>query len=145
MFETFGEFNCAEEMNAAAAGQKDQGDKDALLKLAQENGIDTTSAELFWNGDISELTDYFSAAIGKLAIERENLKSNMPVAPIVDYLSSLCMEEAFARLIRCKDKSLKGCIDHTEKLCREECNRTKRQYVADMVVFQWAREYYTED
>ena len=40
MFDTFGEFDSAEELNAAAAGQKAEGDTGALKELAEENGID---------------------------------------------------------------------------------------------------------
>lgn len=144
MYEVFGEFDCIEEINVAAAGQKEQGDKESLLNLAKENGIDEFTAEAYWNGESQELVDYFTGAIGKLTVEKAALKSQMPVIPIVDYLSSQCMEETFARLVRCKSKSLKGCIDYAEKKCREECSRTHEQYVADMTVFEWAKEYYTE-
>lgn len=144
MFDIFGEFDSVEELNLAAEGQKEQGDKESFLKLAKENGVEEGEAELYWSGDTSCLSDYFSAAVGKLNIERSNLKSRMPVSPIVDFLSSNCLEESFARLIRSKLKSLKECIDYVEKKAKEECERKKEAYVADMTVFNWAREYYTE-
>jgi hypothetical protein len=144
MYEVFGEFNSIEEINMAAEEQKEQGDKESLLTLAKENGIDEYAAEAYWSGDTLELTDYLNGAIGKLTVEKSNLKSQMPVDPIVDYLSNQCIDEAFARVVRAKDKNLKGCIDYTEKKCREECKRTGNQYVADMTVFEWAKEYYTE-
>lgn len=144
MFDVFGEFDSMEELNMAAEGQREQGDKESFLNLAKENGIEEYEAALYWKRQTSVLSDYFSAAVGKLTIEKENLKSRMPVSPIVDFISSSCLEEAFARLVRCKDKSLKGSIDYVEKMAKEECKRTNEPYVADMTVFNWAKEYYTE-
>jgi len=144
MFDKFGEFDSIEELNMAAEEQIQQGNRESLIALAKENGIDKYSAEAYWNKETNELIDYFSGAIGKLSIEKDNLKSMMPVAPIVDYLSSLCMDEAFARIVRSKAKNLKACIEYTEKKCKEECDRTKAQYVADMTVFEWSKEYYME-
>ena len=44
MFDLFGEFDSAEELNLAAAGQREQGDREALISLAKENGIDQEDA-----------------------------------------------------------------------------------------------------
>ena len=143
MFDVFGEFDSMEELNMAAEGQRKQGDKESFLNLAKENGIDEYEAELYWSGQTSVLVDYFSAAVGKLEIEKANIKSRMPVAPIVDFLSSSCLEESFARIIRSKVKNLNDCIDLVYKKCQEECKKSGG-YVADMTVFNWAREYYTE-
>lgn len=143
MFDIFGEFDSAEAINAAAAGQKEQGDKEALITLAKENGIDEYSAEAYWSGAIPELTDAFGAAVGKLQVELEPLKKDkMPVRPIMEYLASQCMDERFARTIRRNRKSLKACIKEVEQKAKEECSRTKEQYIADMTIFEWAKEYY---
>lgn len=40
MFDKFGEFDSAEELNKAAEGLKEEGDKESLIELAKENGID---------------------------------------------------------------------------------------------------------
>ena len=45
MFDKFGEFDSVEELNRAAAGQKEQGDLEALISLAIENGLDKEDAE----------------------------------------------------------------------------------------------------
>lgn len=150
LFETFGEFDSVEELNAAAAGQKAEGDRESFFLLARENGIDEVAAEAYWDGESEEFADYFSAAIGKLEIEKVVLKNqNVPVDPIVDFLSSSCMDEDFARKVRNKEKSLENCIRYTEKKCMEECQRLKPNQsgmvpfqVADMTVFQWSKEYY---
>lgn len=145
MFDIFGEFNSVEELNQAAAGLLAEHDTKNILLLAKENGIDEEIAQAYAEGKIPFLADTMSAAIGKLTVEKEKISSRMPVRPIVDYLCSLCTDDSFALLVRSKGKSLKDCIDIVEKKCREECARTKEQYIADMTVFKWAKAYYTED
>lgn len=145
MFDIFGEFDSAEDINQAAEGLKKEGDLENLKVLAKENGIEEEFVQAYTEEYISVLTDITNAAIGKLSVERENIKSQMPVRPIVDYLNTLCMDETIARIIRSKKKSLKGCITEVEKKCKAECTRAKEQYIADMTVFKWARAYYMED
>ncbi len=144
MFNIFGEFNTVEEINQAAAGLLNENDTKNILVLAKENGIDEEIAQAFAEGMIPVIADTMSAAIGKLTVEKEKISSKMPVRPIVDYLSSLCMDDSFAAIVRSKEKNLKACIDSVEKKCREECTRTKEQYIADMTVFKWAKAYYME-
>lgn len=55
LYETFGEFDSAEELNMAAANQKKEGDKVALVALAKENGIDEDDATDFFEGNVPEL------------------------------------------------------------------------------------------
>ncbi|MBU5331438.1 hypothetical protein KQI61_04450 [Anaerocolumna aminovalerica] len=144
MFDIFGEFESAEEINKAAAGLKEEGDIKNLLILAKENGIEEEIAQAYAEGIIPIIADAESAAIGKLMVEKAEIKSQMPVRPIVDYLSTQCMETSFAEIVRSKGKKLKDCINSVEKKCREECKRTKEQYVPDLTVFKWAKAYYTE-
>ena len=47
LYEKFGEFDSAEEINAAADGQKAEGDTDAIFVIAQENGLDREDAQDF--------------------------------------------------------------------------------------------------
>ena len=44
MFDKFGEFDSAEELNRAAAAQKKEGDYEAIYALAKEDGIDREEA-----------------------------------------------------------------------------------------------------
>ena len=55
MFEKFGEFDSAEEINRAAEAQKREGDTEAVLVIAEENGIDREDAEDFLDGIVPEL------------------------------------------------------------------------------------------
>lgn len=144
MFDIFGEFNSAEEINLAAEGLKKEGDLENLIILAKENGIEEEFVQAFIEDYIPSITDVTNAAMGKLSVEKENIKSQMPVRPIVDYLSTICIDESIARTVRSKKKSLKECIAEVEKKCKAECTRAKEQYIADMTVFKWARAYYME-
>lgn len=73
MFDKFGEFDSAEELNKAAAAQKAEGDLEALLLLAQENGIEKDDAEDYYNGYMDQLCNPMMAAIGKINVERHAL------------------------------------------------------------------------
>ena len=39
MFDKFGEFDSAEELNKAAEGLRNEGDRESLIELAKENGL----------------------------------------------------------------------------------------------------------
>lgn len=113
MFEIFGEFNSAEELNRAAAGQKSEGDKEALITLAEENGIDEEDALDYFDGVTEELCTPLMAAIGKLDVEAAEIKGmdNMIFTDWLDYIKSQCAEqEGIAIAVRWKSKSLKGCM-----------------------------------
>ena len=73
LFEKFGEFDSAEEINRAAKAQLEQGDTEAVKLIAWENGIDEMDAEDFISGDLPELCTELSAALGKLEIEKTYL------------------------------------------------------------------------
>ena len=45
MFDKFGEFDSAEEINRAAAAQLKEGDLDAIKTITEENGLDPEDAE----------------------------------------------------------------------------------------------------
>ena len=47
MFEQFGEFDSAEEINRAAKAQLEEGDKEAIEGIAMENGLDQEDVEDF--------------------------------------------------------------------------------------------------
>ena len=111
MFEKFGEFDSVEELNMAAEGLKSEGDRDSLIALAKENGIDEMDAEDYMDDCMECLANPLRAAGGKLQLE----KSEMVVKEIVEdwyqYIVSSCEEsEEMARAVRHKDKSLKGCM-----------------------------------
>ena len=111
MFDKFGEFDSVEELNKAAAGLKAEGDMTGLIELAEENGLDKADAEDYMDDMVPELANNLLAALGKLKVERHNLK---PVDIMEDWVSyiELCASESdeMAVAIRRKGKNLKGCI-----------------------------------
>lgn len=111
MFDRFGEFDSAEEINETAVNLRREGDTDSIKILAKENGIDEDVAEVFIEGTLLYLCDNMTAAIGKLEIEEKDLKVKEIMADWADYIKVRCFEdENMAKAVRRKDKSLKGCI-----------------------------------
>ena len=111
MFEKFGEFDSYEEINRAAAAQKAEGDEEALIALAEENGIDREDAEDYMDGCMEELTTATLAAVGKLKIEKEDLKLEGFLVDIADELSAWCLDnENLAIAVRRKGMALAGYI-----------------------------------
>lgn len=111
MFEKFGEFDSVEELNAAAEGQKEEGDMEALIGLAVENGLDQGDAEDYMDSVVDQLANPLMAALGKLKVESEHVKCTEIMEDWLDYIKSQCMDhEEVARAVRKKDKSLEGCI-----------------------------------
>lgn len=111
MFEIFGEFDSAEEINKAAAAQLAEGDIEAVYKIAEENGIDREDAEDYIAGDVPELSNVLMAALGKLDVECKELKPVEIMADWVEYIRARCQEsEEVARKVRKTGKRLKGCI-----------------------------------
>ena len=111
MFDKFGEFNSAQEINEAAAAQLAEGDMKAVLDIAEENGIDKEDAEDFIDGVVAELANPLMAAYGKLKIEEAELKPYEIMEDWLSYIKVRCQEdEKMAAAVRKKGKSLKGCI-----------------------------------
>lgn len=107
MFDKFGEFDSVEELNRAAAAQKAEGDEEALMLLAQENGIDKEDAEDYMNDCMEELATPLMAAVGKLNLEKAELKIAGVLSDWVDELVVMSTEsEEFARAVRKKGKDL---------------------------------------
>ena len=63
MYERFGEFNSAEEINETAVNLRREGDTESIKILAKENGIDEDVAEVFIEGTLLYLCDDMTAAI----------------------------------------------------------------------------------
>lgn len=130
MFDKFGEFDSAEEINRAAAAQFKEGDEEAIYGIAAENGIDKEDADDYMNGCNSELVTPLMAAIGKLKVESEDLKLQGVLSDWVDELRSMCTEsEAFARAVRRKGKDLAGYIARTA-----DCGYENRAVVDKRIV-----------
>lgn len=120
MFEKFGEFDSVEELNRAAVAQLKEGDTEALIALALENGIDKEDAEEYIDGCVEELATPLMAATGKLKIETEELELKGIVEDWKDSIIELCMnEEEMCAAVRKKGKTLRDCMAQLIKFAFE--------------------------
>lgn len=111
MFEKFGEMSSYKELNELADNLFNEGDAESLKEMAKENGIGSEYVEMYLQGEIPELCDSLTAALGKIDVETEELKPKEIMEDWVEYLRGQCMEnEILAHQVRKKGKSLKGCI-----------------------------------
>lgn len=111
MFEKFGEFDSCEELNRAAAAQLAEGDEEAILMLAEENGIDREDAEDYIDGCVSELATPLMAALGKLELEKKDLKIDGILDDWFSCAVELCRtEEDMTAAVRRKGKCLQDCM-----------------------------------
>ena len=110
MFEKFGEMTC-QEINELAENLYNEGDVESLRAMAKENGIEDVYVEDYLKGNIFNLCDPLTAALGKLEIEKKELKPTHLMRDWVSYIEGPCLEdEALAAAVRKKGKTLKGCM-----------------------------------
>ena len=111
MFDTYGEFDSFEEINARADELMNAGVRQGIIDLAKENGIPEEFAQAFIDGDIPYLCDAATAAVGKIEIERQETALEGVLEDWISYIEAECQEdEELARAVRSKKKSLNGCI-----------------------------------
>lgn len=111
MFDRFGEFGSAAEINETAVNLRKEGDVESLKVLAKENGIDEDVLEVFLEGTLLYLCDDMTAAIGKIEMEAKEVKCAEIMEDWVEYIKTQCFEKPeVARAVRKKGKSLSGCI-----------------------------------
>lgn len=145
MYEKFGNFDSAEEINACAEGLLASGNEGKLIELARENGIPEVFAEDYKNGASEEFVDWLNAAIGKLDVEAAAHEDKyVPAKPVADYLKSLCTECQFALKVRRRTKSMDGCMAYIEKKTGELVNKGI-MHVPDLTCFRWGRDYFLKD
>lgn len=111
MFEQFGEMDSYKEINELADNLFNEKDITSLRKMAEENGITQDFVELYLSGDLPELCDAETAALGKIDVECKELKPEEIMQDWVEYIKAQCMAQPkIALAVRKKGKSLKGCI-----------------------------------
>lgn len=151
MFGQFGEFDSYEELNAAAKGQKEQGDREALNILAKENGIPEELVELYWEGIVEELTDAETAAVGKLDAELEDIKNRAKGIEVViyqdiaDVLKMFTDNQEYAKAIRKKGKSLEGVFEKILDAGKKSERFQNIGYVSTAQTLEILRKYYLGD
>lgn len=108
MFDKFGEFNGLEELNRAAAGLKEEGDRAGLLTLAEENGIEREDAVDYWNGDAKSFATGNTAALGRIhVLQKESKIPEEARTVIYGMAETMCVgDEAVQRQIMKKGARL---------------------------------------
>lgn len=111
MFDKFGEMGSYTELNDLAQNLANEEDYESLREMAKENGIPEDLTEMYINGEVPELCDALTAAIGKLDVECEKLKPKEIMEDWVEYIRTQCLEnDLLARQVRKQGKCLEGCI-----------------------------------
>lgn len=111
MFDRFGEFDSAAEINETAVNLRKEGDRESLKVLAKENGIEEDALEAFLDGTLLYICDEMTAAIGKIEVEAKQVKCAEILEDWVEYIKAQCFEKPeIANAVRRKGKSLEGCI-----------------------------------
>ncbi len=111
MFEKFGEFDSAKELNMCAERLLAEGKTGDLMELAEENGIDVEDARDYADGCTGKFVNTLMAAQGKIEAECRELKPVEIMEDWVEYIKIQCVEsELMAAAVRRKGKSIKGCI-----------------------------------
>ena len=111
LFERYGEFDSAAEINKKAEELFGAGDVDGLRALACENGIPDDYIEMYIGMEIDQLCDDLTAAVGKIDMEVDEMEPVEILSDWADYIRAQCMEDdRFCRQVRRKGKSLEGCM-----------------------------------
>lgn len=111
MFEKFGEFDSAAQINELAKNLRIEGDKESIKLLAEENGLDMEIVEMFISGDLLWITDEMSAALGKLDVESADLKPYGIMEDWAAYIQQQCAESVdMAVAVRRNGKTMKACM-----------------------------------
>lgn len=114
MFEKFGPMDY-EELLRTAAAEKAEGDLEALIILAKENGLEKEDAEDYMDDLVDVLATPYMAAVAKLELEEKELKLESRLLDQKDTILSLLMkndtvDEEMCLAVRRKDKYLKECM-----------------------------------
>lgn len=111
LYEKFGEFDSAAEINRKAEELFNDNDMDGLRALACENGIPDEYVEFYMSGETEVLCDDMMAAVGKIDMEVDEMAPIGVLTDWSDYIRAQCMEDdAFSAQVRRKGKSLEGCL-----------------------------------
>lgn len=111
MFERFGEYDSAGQINKKAEELKKTGDMASVMALAEENGIDREDAQDYIDGLEGRMCNAAMAALGKLSVEEEDLDIKGILSDWAGYIKEMCIaEEGMATAVRKKGKKLSECM-----------------------------------
>ena len=113
MYDKFGEFDSALEINNKANELKAAGDNDGIRKLGKENGLDVEDVNDYIRGNIDELTTPMLAALGKINVEVREYKIEGILKEWISELKEAATDPNMADAIRRKGKSISDFIART--------------------------------
>lgn len=121
MFEKYGEFDSCRDLNAAAEGLKNEGDTDALISLALENGIDREDAEDYSLGYMKELASPLTAALGRLKVEKAASRIPDPAKDVIYGMAeAMCTgDNTVQTLVMYKGARVDAVWAHMEDIARK--------------------------
>ena len=116
MFDKFGKMSYDELIRTAKA-EKEEGDEEALIALAQENGLDQEDAEDYM-GDLTEvLCTPREAAVARIEMEAKDLEVSGIWEEWKGFVLEMCMQEEDLACAVCrKNRSLLGLFGKLLKL-----------------------------
>ena len=118
MEKKFGIFITVEELNRAAAAQKAEGDLEALIGLATENGLEKEDAEDYMDSEDPEdfLCNATMAAIGKLNMEEQDLQLESQMKDWKDFVVQMLTEYPVDHADENRDTLAKAVFDPSKKV-----------------------------
>lgn len=125
MFDKFGEFGSAEELNKAAEGFKNEGDIKSLYELAEENGISKEDVADYIDGYVDKLASEMMAALGRMEVVKKELeKENDTITKSAVYYILLFMDVMLSdpemqKAIMGKGKSPKKLLEKMKNTARK--------------------------
>lgn len=116
MFDKFGKMNYDELIRTAKA-EKEEGDEEALIALAQENGLDQEDAEDYMDDLTEVLCTPREAAVARIEMEAKDLEVSGIWEEWKGCVLEMCMqEEELACAVCRKNRSLLGLFGKLLKL-----------------------------
>lgn len=116
MFDKFGKMSYDELIRTAKA-EKKEGDEEALIALAQENGLDQEDAEDYMDDLTEVLCTPREAAVARIEMEAKDLEVSGIWEEWKDFALEMCMQEEDLACAVCrKNRSLLGLFGKLLKL-----------------------------
>lgn len=116
MFDKFGKMNYDELIRTAKA-EKEEGDEEALIALAQENGLDQEDAEDYMDDLTEVLCTPREAAVARIEMEAKDLEVSGIWEEWKGCVLEMCMQEEDLACAVCrKNRSLLGLFGKLLKL-----------------------------
>lgn len=133
MFDKFGEMDYEELMRTAAA-EKKEGDLEALIALAEENGLEKEDAEDYMDGTVDMLATPYMAAVAKIEAEAKELGIKGRQSDQKDTILALLMkndrvDEEMCLAVRKKGKTLAQCLARILTFASENMTQIPDQIV----------------